>query len=230
MKKIYRILIITSVLFLSINVTYSQVKLGPGVGMNININHGSDIKAAGGIGILATGQLEIPLNKTLELLLNVQFYDNRSGYFKQDSTRSATDQAGKIWQLNESLDYSTSIAYFSVEPILMIRTSKIFYFLGGLSFGYNVQKTYKVTTTESFPANYDGNGITLNPKNTVQRAFNNFKTRVAMKLGFGFDIPGSIFDISPQLYYDIGFTKVTSDLNWRIQSFQALVTFKFKLS
>ncbi len=229
MKKISQIIFVFVFIVLISNVSYSQIKLGPGVGMNININNGSDIKASGGIGILASGQLEIPLTKVLALVTNVQFYDNRSGYFKINSTRYETDQTGEIWGIKDSMDYSTSVAYVSFEPILEIRTSKVFYFLAGVSFGYNVQKSYKVTTTESFPPYYDGTGITLRPTTTEKGNFNDEKYRFGMKFGFGFDIPANIFEISPQLYYDYGFTNVSSNLNWKIQTIQLLVTFKFQL-
>lgn len=231
MKKSSLFLIIISTFFFFNNFAYSQVKLGPGIGMNININSGADIKAAGGVGFLASGQLEIPLNNVLEILMNVQFYDNRSGFFKQSGTRDTLDSQGEVVPLKVNNEISTSLAYFAVEPILMVRTSKIFYFLAGLSYGYTVQKTYKVTTNESLPAYYNGPGTNLpRPQYTVKGTYNNIKNRYAMKLGFGFDIPGSIFEISPQLYFDYGFTKVTSDIQWKVLSFQTLVTFKFKLN
>lgn len=210
------------------NSAYSQfrLKLGPSIGLNYNIHTGSDLPQSGsGFGFLLGGQADMSFTPNIGLIANMQFYDNRSGSFTQTGSNQYQDQqTGNLVSSTVSTDNSSSLAYFDIEALFKysLSTNNLFFFAGP-SVGFNIEGSYNVTRTETFPSPYQNNNTT----NSSKGSFQNLNTRFELKFGSGYDIPaGSIF-ITPQLSFGYGLTEVEQNINWRILTIQAMVTVKF---
>lgn len=230
MKKFSTALVVSLVLvFASFSSSYGQfkLKLGPSLGLNYNIHTGSDLSQTGtGFGIVLGGQVDMDFTPTIGLITNVQFYDNRSGSTTVSGSNQYYDNYGNPVSSSVSTETSASLAYFMIEPLFKYKLprSPIFLFAGP-AIGFNVESSYDNTTSETFPAPYQSNNATTHQKGSFQ----NMLVRFALKVGGGYNIPVGNLDVTPQVSFGYGLTKVQSDVSWRVLTIQALVTVKFKL-
>lgn len=228
-KNVFFVLCLALFVVFYTNPAYSQFRLnlGPSIGLNYNIHTGSDLPQSGsGFGFLLGGQADMSFTPNVGLIANMQFYDNRSGSFTQTSSNQYQDQLGNPVSSTVSTDNSASLAYFDIEALFKysLSTNNLFFFAGP-SVGFNIEGSYNVTQTETFPVPYQSNNST----NTSKGSFQNLNTRFELKFGGGYDIPAGSMFITPQLSFGYGLTEVEQNIKWRILTIQAMVTVKFNV-
>jgi hypothetical protein len=222
-----------SILLIGSTRDYAQFRLslGPQTGLNFNLHTGSDLSESGnGFGFVIGGTVDMSFNRTLGLITNLQFYDNRSGSTKSEGSNQYQTGNGII-SSTVYTENAASLAYFLIEPLLKLSLPNSgMYFLVGPSFGFNIEGSYEYTTTETLPQGYQfdtgQNSITQKSKGSLK----DLSARFELKMGAGYNIPiGSGIDLFPQLTFGYGITKVQSDVSWRILTIQALFGVKFNL-
>lgn len=217
-------------LFLVANTAYPQFKLslGPTTGLNFNLHTGSDLSETGtGFGFVFAGQLDMSFSKTVGLITDIAFYDNRSG----SSTTTSSNQYGNI-SSTVSNDVSASLAYFMIEPLFKLNMpASGLYFVVGPSIGFNIEGSSEVTTTETLPQGYIFTETGTNKYEVKNKAsLKDLLARFELKLGAGYDIPLTRdISLAPQVTFGYGITKVMSDVSWRVLTIQALCGVKFRL-
>lgn len=211
--------------FSSLSFSQFRMSIGPTVGLNFNLHTGSDLPESGnGFGMVGGAQVDMEFSRTIGILANIQFYDNRYGSYSV--TNSGTIQYNNVdYQATETDDINASLAYFSLEPLLKISLpSNGFFFYVGPSVGFNIEGTAEVKRNLAIP------GLNFNKSSSDKSPINNTLVRFELKAGAGLDIPvGSSMAITPQLGFGYGLTKVISNVSWRILTIQGMVTYKFKL-
>ncbi len=217
MKNIFTSIIL--ILFLS-NISYSQfkMKVGPTLGLNFNIGTGSDLnETATGLGLLIGAQVDMNFTRTIGLITNVQFYDNRSGSSSSEGTQSG---------ISYSITSSSSLAYFMIEPLFKLDlTGSRLYFVMGPMVGFNIEASSELRLTSQ------NNRLTFTDGSTkIKQSIKNTLVRFGIKTGAGYNIPLSrLVELTPQLYFEYGLTNIQSNVSARILTFQALVTAKFNI-
>lgn len=231
MRKTFIVLVSAlSILFFTSGKDNAQFRLsiGPHTGMNFNIHTGSDLEKSGtGFGFVIGGTVDMSFNRTIGLVTNLQFYDNRSGSTTDETSKNYRDNAGNPVVSTVTADNSYSLAYFMVEPLFKLSLPNSgFYFVAGPSFGFNVEGSYENEVKESFPPGYTNNDNTQKAKGSIK----DLLARFELKFGAGYNIPvGPGIDLYPQVSFGYGITKVKEDISWRIMTIQALFGVKFNL-
>src|ERR1035437_10202362 len=220
LSNIVILILISSVL------SFAQFKLylGPQIGVNFNIHNGSDLPNSGhGFGLLGGGQVDMEFSRTIGLITNIGFYDNRYGSY---SNTASTVVNGET--VNYTTDNNASIAYFTIEPLLKINVSQSdFFFFIGPSIGFTVESSGERVQTINTPGFVFNDNTT---KQTVKASIQNTLARFELKLGAGYNIPvGDMIAIAPQISFGYGLTNVVSDVNWKILTIQASAVVKFRL-
>lgn len=195
-----------------------HLSLAPVTGLNFNIGTGSDVEeSTNGFGFLVGAKVDMNFTPTIGLMTNVLFYDSRG---VSSSTQGTTGG------ISYTLDASSSIAYLEIEPLFKINVpNSMFYFFAGPSVGFNIESTLQVKLSSA------GDQLTFQDGSKKYKAtMRDMNTRFELKLGSGIDISlGNNIDISPEVSFGYGITKVKSDVEWRILTIQAMVGVKFRL-
>jgi hypothetical protein len=211
--------------FLLSAVSFAQFRLslGPQIGLNFNLHTGSDLPNSGnGFGMLGGGQVDMDFSRTIGLITNIGFYDNRYGSY---SNTASVDVNGQT--VNYTTDNNASLAYFTLEPLLKIKIPMSdFFFFVGPAVGFNIESSGERVTTLNTPGFTFQDGSS---KQTSKATIQNTLVRFELKLGAGYNIPVGLMDITPQLSFGYGLTKVVSDVSWRILTIQASTVVKFRL-
>ena len=214
-KKTQFLLIASLVLFLSSS-AFGQFRMavGPALGMNLNLHGGSDIEEGGsGFGIAFSGLVDMTFNKdkSLGILVGLDFYDNRSG---------SSDQLVPYNGVNYSVENDVSIAYFQIESLFKYRIPAGLYFVFGPVIGFDMTAELEQTISV-----VGGQG-----SQKSKQSLKDTKARFELKAGAGFDIPISKFiTLAPQLTFGFGLTDVIKDVSYNIHTFQAAVICKFNV-
>lgn len=226
MKKLYSISILVTllVLFTAQN-SFSQFRLslGPNIGMNFNLHTGSDLPESGsGFGMLAGAQVDMMFSRTVGLMTNLQFYDNRSGSYS-----STTTEPNNGNPYTYTVDVNASLAYFQLEPLIKLAVPGGLFFFGGPALGFSVESSSEVEAKLTTPGFTWNNGsTTIKNKSSIK----DMNVRFEIKVGAGYDIPvGLDMAITPQVSFGYGLTNVVKDVTWKVLSIQAMATYKFKL-
>lgn len=221
MKKFFNIVPVILLLFIAINSSYAQFRMsvGPAIGLNLNLMNGSDLDNGGsGFGFLFAGQVDMTFNqdRSLGLLTNLAFYDNRSSNF---SLTIPVPQQG----LNQSQDTDVSLSYFQLESLFKYRLPVGVYFVFGPALGFNLSAERNIKVTNTF-----NNGQQQSFK--VKETLKNTNTRFALVAGSGYDIRLSqLITLTPQLTFRFGLTDVIQDFSAKVITIQAGVACKFNI-
>lgn len=220
LSNIVILILISSVL------SFAQFKLylGPQIGINFNIHTGSDLPNSGhGFGMLGGGQVDMEFSRTIGLITNIGFYDNRYGSYSNTGSIVVNGQT-----VNYTTDNSASLAYFTLEPLLKIKLPlSDFFFFVGPAIGFNIESSSETATTLNTPGFTFPDGTT---KQTAKASIQNTLVRFELKLGAGYNIPvGDMIAIAPQISFGYGLTNVVSDVSWKILTIQASAVVKFRL-
>ena len=194
-----------------------KLKVGPLLGMNYNIGTGSDLdQSLTGIGMVIGGQADMSFTPQVGLLVNMMFYDNRSG---SNSTE------GTVQGLSYTVNQDVSLAYFMIEPLFKLGIPMSgFYFVAGPVVGFNVEGSSEFSITSQ------NNQVTFQDGSTKSKqSLKNLLVRFGLKFGAGYDISVGSVSITPQLGFEYGLTKVQSDVDSRVLTIQALVITKFRV-
>ena len=189
-----------------------SMKIGPITGMNFNIHSGSDLSETGtGIGFMIGSEADMMFNPTIGIIARLIFYDNMSG---------STSSSGNYYGVNYTQDNSASVGYFTIDALFKFEIPHSgFYFFAGPSFGIPVEGQIETTISAS---GYQDQKTKASIKDQT--------ARFALKIGSGYDIPiARGMDISPNVSFGLGLTKVMSDVSWRIISIHAGATLKFRV-
>lgn len=220
MKKVFTVLAL-SVLLISLSSNNSQaqfrLRLGPQVGLNFNIQSGSDVtETTNGFGALIGAQVDMNFTPVIGLMTNMQFYDNRYASFSLDQTVDGVPY---------TVTDGASMAYFMIEPLFKVTVpnSNFFFFIGP-SLGFPVQSSEEIKITSP------GNNVEFPGGGTKRTGtIRNTNTRFEMKLGSGVDINlGGVY-LAPQFSFGYGLSNYVEDLEAKILTFQLLTTVKFAL-
>lgn len=194
-----------------------RMSVGPQIGLNFNLINGSDVESGGsGIGFLFAAQSDLAFNsdRTLGMLVNFSFYDNRSGSF---SSTIPVPQQG----FNQTQDTDLSLAYFQIEPLFKYRLPVGVYFVFGPGLGFNLSGERTVKFTNTFQNGQQQTG-------TAKETLKNANTRFALITGAGYDIRISqLISLAPQLTFRFGMTDIVENFALKVISFQAGVACKF---
>ena len=194
-----------------------RMSVGPQVGLNINLLNGSDVENGGsGVGFLFAGQTDLTFNsdRSLGMLVNFSFYDNRSGSF---SSTIPVPQQG----FNQTQDSDISLAYFQLEPLFKYRLPVGVYFVFGPGLGFNLSGERTVKFTNTFQNGQQQTG-------TAKETLRNTNTRFALITGAGYDIRLSqLITLAPQLTFRFGMTDIVENFALKVMTFQAGVACKF---
>ena len=193
---------------------YAQftMKVGPLTGMNFNIHSGSDLKQTGtGVGFMIGGEADMMFSSTVGILTRLTLYDNKSGSYSESGTTQG---------YNYTADVSWSVAYFQIEPLFKFKIPHSgFYFVAGPSLGINVEGSQETTIKIEGYQDQKNKG-----------SIKDMQARFEIKAGAGYDFSISRgLEISPELMFGYGLTKVVSDVSWRILSIQAAASVKFSV-
>jgi hypothetical protein len=217
MKKYLLILVVLLVVTMPVQAQF-EFKLGPVTGLNFNIASGSDVtQTTNGFGFLIGAKMDMNFSSHIGLLTNVVFYDGRG-------LNSSTE--GTANGINYTVESDYSIAYFTIEPLFKVRIPRtMFYFFAGPSVGFNIASTYEFSLTS------DNDQLTFNDGSKSSKGtMKNMKTRLEIKGGSGMDIPiGDGIDISPEVSFGYGLTKISKEGNSRILTIQTMCSVKFTL-
>jgi hypothetical protein len=189
-----------------------KMKIGPLTGFNFNIHSGSDLQQSGnGFGIMIGGEADMSFTPTIGLLSRLVFYDNMSGGYSE---------SGNYYGINYTQDVSASVAYFTVDALFKLKLPRSgFYFVGGPSFGINVEGSYEATVRAQGYQDSKNKG-----------SLKDTKARFALKFGSGYDIPiARKIEIAPFASFSMGLTDVVSDVKWKIISIHAGASVKFEV-
>jgi hypothetical protein len=219
MKNTKVLLTIAAVMLMFVSNSFAQFKMSvaPVSGMSFNIHNGSDLNQSGnGFGVVAGALVDIQFNKSIGLITNVGFYDNRSGSYEDN----ITFQPG----VEGTVENSVSLSYFTIEPLFKFQPSR-FYLMVGPAIGFNLSAENEIVETITTPGwTFDGENTTRKSKGTIR----NTNVRFELKAGAGYNIPvAKGFEIAPQVTFGYGLTNVVEDVQWKILTFQANVAFKF---
>ena len=230
MKKIFSFLFLASIIFLLTSnngLAQFKLRLVPQTGMNFNLHTGSDIESGSGFGFVIGGGADMQFTKTIGLIANLQFYDNRSGSISQTGSNQYQDNQGNPVSSTVTADNSISLAYFMIEPLFKLSIENSgFYFVIGPCVGFNVEGSTEQTITESFPPPYQSNDSKKTSKSTLKETL----VRFELKTGAGYDFwLSKTIALTPQLTFGYGITKVVKDVSWRVLTIQALVGVKIAL-
>ncbi len=190
-----------------------HMAIGPVTGFNFNIHSGSDIQETGtGLGFMIGGEADMSFSPTIGILTRLIFYDNMSGSY----SKSGTDP----YYGNYSQDYSSSVGYFTIDALFRLKLQRSgLYFIAGPSFGINVEGSYEVSTT-----------IQGQDYGKQKGSLKDMQARFALKVGAGYEIPiARDIDLTPQVTFAYGLTKVQSDVSWRIINIYAGCGVKFRV-
>lgn len=221
MKKIFTVIVLFSLFFLyptnNVNAQFGM-KVGANLGLNFNIGTGSDLKETmSGFGMLFGATVDMSFTRSIGLITNLQFYDNRSGSY---------DESGTYQGINYTITNSASIAYFVIEPLfkLSLPTSGL-YFVGGAGLGFNVEGSGEQELSSA------NDVLTFNDGSTKYKTtLKDMLVRFELKLGSGYDIELSkLVTLTPQLTFGYGITKVQSDVSARIMTIQLQTSVKFSV-
>jgi hypothetical protein len=194
------------------SVAQFKMKIGPVTGFNFNIHSGSDLQQSGnGFGIMIGGEADMSFTPSIGILSRLVFYDNMSGGYSE---------SGNYQGINYTEDVSVSVAYFTVDALFKLKLPRSgFYFVGGPSFGINVEGSYEATLRAQ---GYQDSKAKGSLKDT--------KARFALKFGSGYDIPiAHKIEISPFASFSMGLTDVVSDVKWKIISIHTGASVKFEV-
>jgi len=217
MKKSINIGTMLSILIFFSVITNAQFRMsvGPSMGFNFNLINGSDVETGGsGLGFLFAGQTDITFNqdRSLGLLINMAFYDNRSG----DFSVTVPGQG-----FNQTQDTDLSLSYFQLEPLFKFRLPVGVYFVFGPALGFNLSAERNIKITNTFSNGQQQTG-------TFKETLKNTNTRFAIVAGSGYDIRLSqLITLAPQLTFRFGLTDVVENFALKIITFQAAVACKF---
>ncbi len=230
MKKTFTFLFLASILFLlPSNHGFGQLKLKlvPQTGLNFNLHTGSDIESGSGLGMVIGGGVDMQFTKTIGMIANLQFYDNRSGSISQTGSRQDRDPQGNPVTATLTADNSISLAYFMIEPLFkMSLQNSDFYFVAGPCVGFNVEGSTEQTLTTTYPPPYTAS----NKKETSKSTLKETLVRFELKIGAGYDIwLSKNIALTPQLTFGYGITKVVKDVSWRILTIQLLTGVKISV-
>lgn len=217
MKKIALAIICIAFLFTQTLTAQFGLKLAPVTGLNFNIGTGADLeKTATGFGMVTGAQVDMNFTPVIGIITAIQFYDNRSGSFSEQGTFEGVPF---------TIKQKASIAYFVVEPLLKIAIPNSgFYFVAGPALGINIQGSQELRLTSS------GNLTFQDGSTRIKQSMQNTNARFEFKAGAGFDIPvASWIDLTPQLTFGLGITKIMQDVESRIMTVQLSTAVKFKL-
>ncbi len=219
MKNTKILLTLAAVLLMFTTSSLAQFKMSvaPVSGMGFSIHNGSDLNQSGnGFGVVAGALVDMQFNRTVGLITNIGFYDNRSGSYEDD----ITFQPGVVG----TVENSVSLSYFTIEPLFKFQPSR-FYLMVGPAIGFNLSAENEIVETITTPGwTFDGENTTRKSKSTIR----NTNVRFELKAGVGYNIPvANGFDIAPQVTFGYGLTNVVEDVEWKILTIQANVAFKF---
>jgi hypothetical protein len=220
MKKSIHIISAIILLFIFTKPANAQfkMKVGPQIGLNFNIGAGSDLEETPtGFGFIFGGQVDMNFSPMIGLITNIQFYDNRSG-------SSSTE--GTVQGLNYTLENSTSLAYFMIEPLFKLSIPRSgFYFVTGPMIGFNIEGSNELSISSQ------NGGVTFQDGSTKSKStIRDTNVRFGIKFGSGYDIYLSrLIDLTPQFNFEYGLTNVQSNVSAKILTFQVLVGCKFKV-
>jgi hypothetical protein len=217
MKKLLLILVVLLVVVLPAQAQF-EFKIGPVTGLNFNIASGSDVKqTTNAFGFLIGAKMDMNVAEHIGLLTNIVFYDGRGLNNSEESTFNG---------ISYTIDNDYSIAYFTLEPLFKVRIPRtMFYFFAGPQVGFNIASTWESALTS------DGDQLTFpNGSKKMKGTMKNMKTRLEMKGGGGMDIPiADGIDVSPEVSFGYGLTKISSEGNSRILTIQTMCSVKFVL-
>jgi hypothetical protein len=214
MKKYLTILFASLfIFFLMTNHNYAQfkMKVGPALGMNLNIGSGdASNDTYSGVAILLGGQVDMNFTPMIGLIANVNFYDNKS----HSNTNTQNDV---------TTTQDVSVSYLQIQPLFKLSIPKSsFYFFAGPGVGFNIQGSTKITQTQ-------GNADPVVQKSTLK---NVSTTRFEIKAGAGFDINFSqSVALAPEFSFAYGLTDVftNSAKTWKIMTFNLSTIVKFSV-
>ncbi|MCU7492535.1 MAG: PorT family protein [Ignavibacteria bacterium] len=221
MKKVLTVLAL-SVLLISLSSNSSQaqfrLRVGPQVGLNFNIQSGSDVtETTNGFGALIGAQVDMNFTPVIGLMANMQFYDNRYASYSVDGTAGATPYTETV---------GFSMAYFMIEPLFKVTVpnSNFFFFIGP-SLGFPVQSSWEDKLSSS------GNSVTFQSDGATKHTgtIRNTNARFEMKLGSGVDINLGGVILAPQFSFGYGLSNIEENDEAKILTFQLLSTVKFPL-
>jgi hypothetical protein len=218
MKKTLLFTVIAFFIISSQGLSQFRLKLGPNTGMNFNIATGSDVEeTSNGFGFFIGGTVDMQFTPTIGLIANMQFYDNRS----VSSSIEGTQQG-----ISYTVDVSTSLAYFMIEPLFKLSLpGSGFYFVGGPCVGFNIEGSIEANLSSENDQLTFGDGSTKQ-KSTIR----NTLTRFELKIGSGYDfVLSPLVTLAPQLTFGYGITKVVEDVESRVLTIQLQAAVKFAL-
>jgi hypothetical protein len=216
-----KLLLFTAILFLFLSsqgLSQFRLKLGPNTGMNFNIATGSDVEeTANGFGFFLGGTVDMEFTPTIGLIANMQFYDNRS---------VSSSSEGTVQGISYTVDASTSLAYFMIEPLFkMSLPGSGFYFVGGPCVGFNIEGSIEANLSS------ENDQVTFQDGSTKQKqTLRNTLTRFELKIGSGYDfVLSPLVTLAPQLTFGYGITKVVENVESRVLTIQLQAAVKFAL-
>ncbi len=212
MKNCGRIVAIAFLGVLLLTPAFGQfsMKVGPTIGMNFNIHSGSDLEETGtGLGLMIGSEADMSFSPVFGIIARLIFYDNMSG---------SNSTTGTYYGTPYTADQDASVGYFTIDALCKVAIPRSgFYFFAGPSFGIPVEG--QSTTTIKAQGYQDSK---------TKASLQDQTARFALKFGAGYDIPITrTMDISPDVSFSMGLTKVVSDVSWRIMSIHAGATLKF---
>jgi hypothetical protein len=218
MKKLLLFTLFSFLLLPSQGLSQFRLKLGPNTGMNFNIATGSDVEeTATGFGFFIGGTVDMEFTPTIGLITNMQFYDNRS---------ISSEEEGTFQGIDYTVDNSTSLAYFIIEPLFKLSLpGSGFYFVGGPCIGFNIEGSVEADLTS------ENDQLTFPDGSTKQKAtLRNTLVRFELKVGSGYDfVLSPLVTLAPQLTFGYGITKVVENVESRVLSIQLQAAVKFSL-
>ncbi len=183
----------------------------------------------------STGLLfEYPVAKSLLLSLCASYLTQSFTMVTREPTRIISNGIGADGAFEHRLDGSFSS--IGIEPLVAYNPLPSLLFYGGIRLAVIGSSNYDQKEQLTEPA---GVGTFLNPDGTDsrQRTRNEFAGSIpnttmqaALLIGVGYDLPlnrsGSML-ITPEVFYQIGVTNVSSDLNWNVNALRMGIALKY---
>jgi hypothetical protein len=137
-----------------------------------------------------------------------------------------SEEEGTFQGIDYTVDNSTSLAYFIIEPLFKLSLpGSGFYFVGGPCIGFNIEGSVEADLTS------ENDQLTFPDGSTKQKAtLRNTLVRFELKVGSGYDfVLSPLVTLAPQLTFGYGITKVVENVESRVLSIQLQAAVKFSL-
>jgi outer membrane protein OmpA-like peptidoglycan-associated protein len=183
----------------------------------------------------STGLLfEYPVAKSLLLSLRASYLTQTFTMITREPTRVISNGLGADGAFEHRLDGSFSS--IGIEPLVAYNPLPSLLFYGGVRVAVIGSSNYIQKEQLTEPAgvgtflNPDGTDSRLRTRNAFVGEIPNTSLQASLLIGVGYDLPlnraGSMV-LTPEVFYQIGISNVTSDLNWKVNALRMGIAVKY---